>query len=233
MIRIALVEDYRLVRQTLRKFLDEIDGFQIVEEAECGADYERKYDPGKIDVTLLDLRLKGQHGLTTCRNLVRKYPGIKIVVMSEYDDDTTVLTLIREGACAFISKTDEISVVETTIRNVIDQGFYFNKDIGSMMRTEMVKVYKRRLSGESEMPNFSKTELQIAIHVCNQLTAKKIAEEMNLRERTIETHKQSMIEKTFSVNFNGVLIYLFKNHLLYPEDMQSDVALQIPKKLSA
>ena len=225
MIRIALVENHVMVRQALKLSLDTIHGFKVVEEAECGLEFQEKYNRFKIDIVLMELRLNGQHGYTTCKHLLKKYPRIKIIVLSMFDDPATIISMIRCGAVAFLSKRDSLEQIEKAIREVSEHGFYFNQDIGNLMRYEFAKIH-RKPDPDSMDVQFSAIEMQIATHFCNQLTTLEIAKELGLSHRTIESHKRAMIERTLNQNFIGVIIYMFRNNLLYPHDMETETAIK-------
>ncbi len=217
MIRIALVEDSITFRECLKSWLNSIPEFQVVLEAECGLDLENRYNPEEVDVILLDLRLKGQHGAPTCRNLRKKYPGIKIIILSVYDDREIILALIREGASSYLTKDSELDRIKFTIEMVMKLTYFFDLNIGELMVEEMKLAHKKSLIGDEYRAEFTETEMRIATMCCSGLTNEQIAEHLKLTKRSIEHHRGNMQLKTNCTNFQSVVIYMFKHYLLFPQ----------------
>ena len=217
MIRIALVEDHLMFRQALKSSLEEIEDFKVVYEASCGAEYEKMYNPDDVDVTLLDLRLKGQHGSLTCMNLQKKYPESKIIILSQYDDPELILAMIRYGAASYITKDECLTRVEKILRLVMENGRYYDQNLGPMMLLEMEKAYKKKFVDDEFRVEFTENEMRIATLTCRGLTNEQIATEFEVSKRNIENHKNNMQLKVDCPNFYGVVIYMFKHYLLFPQ----------------
>lgn len=217
MIRIALVEDHIMFRQGLKICLEMTGDFKVVSEAACGAEFERTFDPESVDVVLMDLRLKGQHGSITCQNIHKKFPKTRIIILSMYDDPEIILTLIRYGAAAYVTKDADLVRIEKVIREVVENGHYFDWNLGEMMMTEMMKAHKRKLVDDEFRVEFTESELRVAFLACAQYTNDEIAQELGVTRRTVEHHKTNLQLKTDSKNFFGVITYLYKHYLLLPQ----------------
>ncbi|MBI3133509.1 MAG: response regulator transcription factor [Bacteroidetes bacterium] len=217
MVRIALVEDHVMFREGLRTCLDLIPGFKVVCEASCGAEFEKMYNPDEIDVTLMDLRLKGQHGSITCHNIHKQYPRARIIILSMYDDPEIILTMIRYGAAAYVTKDADLGRIEKVIREVMENGHYFDWNLGDMMLAEMMKAHKKKLIDDEFRVEFTETELRVAYLACAQYTNDEIAVELGITRRSVEHHKANLQLKTDSRNFFGVITYLYKHYLLLPQ----------------
>lgn len=218
-IRIALVEDHLMFRQGLKLILEGMDGFSVVYETDQGEEMEKDYDPEKIDLILLDLRLKGQSGTTTCKNLFKSYPGVKIIILSQYNEPELFLESIHNGASSYVCKSEGLEKIEKAIREVVGNGFYFDEDIGALLRMEMAKAHKFKFGANGEEALFNKVELEIATLHCKQLGNTEISELMRISERAVVKYKANMVDKTHSRNFTGVIIYLFRHRYLFVEDM--------------
>ena len=217
MVRIALVEDHTMFRQGLKICLELVPDFKVVHECACGDEFEKIFNPDEIDVVLMDLRLKGQHGSITCQNIHRKYPQSRIIILSMYDDPEIILTMIRYGASAYVTKDADIMRIEKIIREVLVNGHYFDLNLGEMMMMEMMKAHKKKLIDQEFRVEFTETELRVAILACSQYTNDEIASELGVTRRTVEHHKTNLQVKTDSKNFFGVITYLYKHYLLLPQ----------------
>jgi DNA-binding NarL/FixJ family response regulator len=217
MVRIAIVEDHIMFRQGLRAMLERNDEFRVVYETDCGEKFEKNFDSGKIDITLLDLRLNGQNGAITCQNIRYKYPDCKIVIISFSEDPDLILEMIRYGARAYIPKSRGIEYVEHTLRMVNEHGHYFDQDLGEMMNVEMQKAHKKTFIDNEFRVEFNSLEMRVTTLSCSGLTIEEIAEELKVSRRHVETQRANLQAKTGSDNFQGVIIYMFKHYLLFPQ----------------
>lgn len=217
MVRIALIEDHVMFRQGLRVCLELNPDYKVVYESASGTDFEKVYNPSKIDITLMDLRLKGQHGSITCQNIKRKYPNAKIIILSMYDDPEVILTLIRYGASAYVTKDADLPKIEKVIHEVNENGFYFDHNLGEMLLTDVLKVHKKTLIDNEFRVEFTETEIRVAYLSCAQYSNDEIAHELGVTRRAIEHIKTTLQEKTDSKNFFGVITYFYKHYLLLPQ----------------
>lgn len=217
MVRIALVEDHVMFRQGLKLCLELIPDFRVVLESSNGTEFEKKFTPDEIDVVLMDLRLKGQHGSITCHNIQKRYPKSRIIILSMYDDPEIILTMIRYGAAAYVTKDADMTKIEKVIREVMQNGHYFDYNLGEMMMMEMMKAHKKKLIDQEFRVEFTETELRVAFLACSQYTNDEIASELGVTRRTVEHHKTNLQVKTDSKNFFGVITYLYKHYLLLPQ----------------
>jgi len=222
MIKLALVEDQIMFRQALKKCLEDDNEFKVVCEAKCGAEFEKMYKPDEIDVILLDMRLKGQHGLTTCQNLCNQFPDIKIIILTAYAEADLMVDVMRKGARAYISKAEDIDKVKKVIRYVIENEYYFDQDLGKVLNNAMNKTYKSQLIDNSFRVEFDEEEIQVVMHACSQLTIEETYEKMATTKRVVENIRNRLVEKTDSKNFTGVIIYMFKHLILYPDQFSEN-----------
>jgi len=222
MIRVALVEDHIMVRQAIKRCLEDTKELMVVCEAECGAEFEKKYKPDEIDVVLLDLQLNGQHGLITCQNLCQKFPDIKIIILTEYSDAGLIVHMIKNGARAYVKKREDLDRLVTAIHHVIKNGYYFDQDLGRILNIAMDKKYKSRIIDDSFRVEFSEGEMQVALHACCQLTIDETVEKMRSTKRIVENHRNRLLEKTDSKNIMGVMIYMFTHLILFPEQFSEN-----------
>lgn len=226
MIRIALVDDHLIVRQSLKMYLQFIQDFKVVLDVGTVSEFREFYSPDQIDIVILDIRLKGESGLDLCNEMFKNYPNIKIIMFSAYLEESIIIESIKCGARGFVNKSDSSSQLEKTIREVMLNGHYYSADLGTMLRNELLKTHKRKIINDTFRVEFTKTELEIAIAHGNQCSNKDIAEKLKLSVRSVESYKKNMCDKTYSVNFTGVLVYMFKYFVIFPQDLESDVALK-------
>ena len=115
---VILVDDHKLVRDGVKTILERGADFKVVGEAENGADAVQLCRKSPPDIVLMDIGLPGMNGIEATTELVRHCPGIKIIILSMYDDENSVVSAIRSGARAFILKKarrNEVNEVEPSL----------------------------------------------------------------------------------------------------------------------
>ena len=99
---VVLVDDHKLVRDGVRTILERGAEFHVVGEAETGADAVHLCRKSQPDIVLMDISLPGMNGIETTNELLRHCPGIKVIILSMFDDENSVVSAIRSGARAFV-----------------------------------------------------------------------------------------------------------------------------------
>lgn len=219
MLRIAIVEDGTLFRKTLIAMLNATGEFTVVMEAECGKEFEEMYDPSKVDIILMDLCLNGQHGTVTASNLCKKYPQVKIIVLTNYDDPPIQIKLFEIGAAAFVTKDVEPKYLKKVIRLVHEHGYYFDKNISTEIidKIEYAKLLSLKQNGKY-LPDFSEVEMKICKLCFKGHTNTEIAEQLKIKVRTVESHKSDLFVKTNCKNMHAVMIYMLKNAIMFIDE---------------
>src|ERR1051326_4272693 len=101
---IVLVDDHKLVRDGVRTILERSGDFRIVGEAENGADAVQLCKKSPPDIVLMDIGVPGMNGIEATTELLRHCPNVKVIILSMYDDENSVVSAIRSGARAFVLK---------------------------------------------------------------------------------------------------------------------------------
>lgn len=213
-IHIALVDDHSLFRKGMQKLIDELSGMQVAYDAAHGAELLQWLDstPDKPDVILMDLNMPQMNGIEATRIIHNKYPNIKIIVLTVYDEEQFIVRMVECGADGYLFKNAEIAEVEKSIHDVIDNGFYFNDKMLSAIRKG--STLKTKNISFNSIVNLTGRELEILKLICNELTATEIADKLYISTRTVDGHRQNLLDKTGSRNTAGLVIYAIKNKLL-------------------
>src|SRR5947207_5113339 len=114
---IVLVDDHKLVRDGVKTILERGSEFRVVGEAENGADAVQLCKKTSPDLVLMDIGLPGMNGIEATTELLRHCPGVKIVILSMYDDENSVVSAIRSGARAFVMKNESSCVMMDYLSN--------------------------------------------------------------------------------------------------------------------
>jgi len=213
-INIILAEDHSIFRKGIKMLLDDIQGMQVIHEAANGEELlllldDREKHP---DVILMDLNMPKLNGIEATAIIHKKYPNIKIIALTLYNEKHFIEQVVESGADGFLFKNAEIEEVETAIRDVIANGFYFNEEmLTTIGRSTVLKPEKTTNNNTNKLSN---RELEILRFICKELTNTEIAEKLYLSTRTVDGYRRSLLEKTGVRNTAGLVVYAIKNKLL-------------------
>jgi DNA-binding NarL/FixJ family response regulator len=213
-VNVAIAEDQSLFRKGLKQLMDEyLQNIKIVMEAENGADLLNKLALCEEDlphILLLDISMPLMDGIETFGHLRKKYPGMKVIVLSVHQEDRYVVKMIELGANGYLLKNAELAEVEKAILQVMEHDYYFNE----RMIASIKKGLRNRKDIELNSAKITSREKEILQLICEEKTAAEIATGLFISERTVEGHRNNLLQKTGAKNTAGLVIYAIKNQLV-------------------
>ncbi|WP_346854990.1 response regulator transcription factor [uncultured Draconibacterium sp.] len=213
-INIVVCDDHRLFRKGISALLSDFDVIGEINEAGNGIELLQLLEnlETKPDLVLLDINMPEMDGAETTKQLKKRYPDIRIVVLSMEDDTQMVSFLVNEGINGYLLKNADPDELEHAIKMVMKNDFYFSSSLsGAVLYSLSARNNASKVIAELE---FSTRELDIINLICNELTAAEIAEELSLSARTIEGYKRKLLEKSNTKNMAGLVIFAIKNNLV-------------------
>jgi DNA-binding NarL/FixJ family response regulator len=212
-IKVAIADDHKIFRDGLKMALKDKDYLKMLWEAEDGRDLLHKLRIKQPDVLLMDIRMPKLDG-TNAISLIRKeYEGIKIIVLTMYDQQEMITKMMEMGANAYLSKTTDPDEIYKAILTCMNDDFYFNDLVNKAVLLKL--QHKRTVRQFYPMPvKFSEKELNILKHITLDKTTEEISKEVFLSPRTIETIRQKMKEKVGAKTIAGLVMYALRNKLI-------------------
>jgi DNA-binding NarL/FixJ family response regulator len=200
---IVLVDDHKLVRDGVRTILERGTEFRVVGEAESGPDVVaicRKTTP---DIVLMDIGLPGMNGIEATTELLRHCPAVKVVILSMYDDENSVVSAIRSGARAFVLKKGSSAELLDALRIVAQGGSYLSSQVSDRLLT---RIQRGDLDTHDRSPleALSPRELQVLRLVAQGKTSKDIAVLLDLGLQTVRSYRKTMMKKLGVNNVAGL-----------------------------
>lgn len=220
-IYVGLVEDHFLFRQGMKAILSAWPEIQVVFESGEGYNVIDKLKSAETlpHVMLVDLSLPAQgkeefSGKEVTVALREHFPDIKIIILSGHEDENFIAQLIEHGAHGYLVKDSNPSEVREAITSVCSTGSYINMRTLKAIQNNIGRRTKARVITNSPYEAITKREEEILQLVCQQYTTDEIAERLFISPKTVNGHRNSLLEKTGSHNVAGLVIYAIKNNIV-------------------
>lgn len=212
-IRIGLADDEELFRKGIAFILEREPDLEVVFEAQDGQkllDKLAQADP-LPDVVLTDLKMPMLNGIEATREVVKKYPSVKVIALTSYNTRAFIANMVDIGASAFLVKNSTPKTVTHTVREVMNRGFYYNYQVMQIIQDELQGTSSRSIISADELTSREKEVLQL---ICDQYTTHEIAEKLFISPRTVEGHRNNLLHKTDSKNVAGLVLFAIRHNLV-------------------
>jgi DNA-binding NarL/FixJ family response regulator len=203
-VRILLVDDHKIMRDGIKQILQHTEDFRIVGEAESGSDAIRLAKQLNPDMVLLDLGLPGLGGVEAATEILRHSPHTKIIVLSMYDDERSVVSAIQSGARAFVLKKASAGDLLDALRTVAKGGSYLSPQVSDTLLSKIRRGDLNVPPGPSGLETLTPRELQVLRLVADGKTSKEIANFLDLGLETVRSYRKSMMKKLGVNNIAGL-----------------------------
>ncbi|RQM38122.1 UvrY/SirA/GacA family response regulator transcription factor [Erwinia psidii] len=207
MISVLLVDDHELVRAGIRRILEDIKGFQVVGEANCGEEAVKWCRSNPVNVVLMDMNMPGIGGLEATRKIVRYNPGIKIIMLTIHTENPLPARVMQAG---YLSKGAAPQEVVNAIRQVNAGQRYIASDIAQQMALSQIEPQKT----DSPFDSLSERELQIMLMITKGQKVADISEQLNLSPKTVNSYRYRMFSK-LNISGDVELTHLAIRHGLF------------------
>jgi DNA-binding NarL/FixJ family response regulator len=192
-IRVLLADDHVVVRQGIRQFLEEADDIEVVAEAGDGAEALRLVEAHAPDVAVLDIRMPEVTGVEATRRIKERFPGVRVLILTAYDDDPYVFALLEAGADGYVHKTASGDELVRAVRTVQRGESALSPAIASKV---VRQATSHRPAGAAEqIEPLTPRELDVLRLAARGLTNRAIGHELGISHRTVQGHLQSVYGK--------------------------------------
>ena len=181
---IMLVDDHPLVRDGLRARLEAVPHFRVVAEAGSGTEALGMLDKARVDLVLMDITMRDGSGIEATAQLSRSHPGVAVLILSMHDKLEYVTQAMQAGARGYVLKDAPGKDIVLAIDTVMAGGIYYSAAVA------------RELARPSSPDNqLTSREQEVLRHIANGEPNKRIARELDLSVRTVETHRLNIKRK--------------------------------------
>ena len=195
-IRLLLVDDQRLMREGLRTLVELEPDLEVVGEASQGREALAAYEQLEPDVVLMDIRMPEMDGVEATRQMVSRWPRVKVIILTTFDDDETVFEGLRAGALGYMLKDVSGQELAEAIREVDQGGALIQPSVARKVLTEFSRIAPQPSSVPVNLPEaLSEREQEVVKLMAGGLTNREIAGELHLAEGTVKNYVTSILGK--------------------------------------
>jgi DNA-binding NarL/FixJ family response regulator len=205
-MKLFLTDDHAVLIGGLIKIIESEPELEVVGSAGSVGETMDKLTQTKVDLLITDYNLPDEDGLTLVRKVRRKYPNIKILVLSMHDEAHLVKEILKEGIEGYLIKKDSHNELINAIYTIKSGKTYLSSDVN--------KILIKGLNGQEEQRLLTDREREILKLISKEFTNRQIAEELFISERTVETHRKNIFRKTGTNNLVGLIKFAYSNNLI-------------------
>jgi NarL family two-component system response regulator LiaR len=213
-IRLALVDDHRVVRRGLRSYLGAFPDIVIVGEACSGEEALESVEAWLPDVVVMDLMMPGGiDGIESTRRIRSISPHTQVVVLTAYTDDARVVAALRAGAIGYVRKEADPEVLLAAVRAAARGQSVLDPTIAEAVLEDLV-------SSSQVREEFTERELDVLRSLAHGRTNREIAEELVVGEETVKTHVGNILAKLHLAHRTQVVVYALKEGLISLDEIE-------------
>lgn len=216
---IAIADDEPLFREGISMLINRHQVLDCQIKASNGQELIDVISAGNSripDLVLCDLEMPILDGVETTKQLHQLYPDLKIVILSMHYESGIIMKMMELGASSYLPKNEKPAEFYETIINTIEKGFHYNDYIVKLIRDKVVG----KVQLKENMISLTSREKEILQGICEQKTNKEIGSNLFISTRTVEGHRNKLLDKTNSRNTAGLIIYAIENGL-YDVDIKN------------
>ena len=211
--RILIADDFPIVRSGLRKVLDAKADLEVVAEAEDGQEAVERALEHDVDLVILDVSMPRLTGIQAAAELHRRKPEVKIVMLSMHDSEQILFEALKAGASGYVLKsgadTDIVDAVRAAMRG---ESFLYPSAVSTLVRDYV----ERGGHGEEEFDVLTPRELEVLKLIAEAHTSKEIASVLFISIKTVERHRQNILDKLGMRDRVELTRYAIRRGLIQP-----------------
>ena len=190
--RILVADDHPIVRSGLKKVLDAQKDMEVVAEADNGAEAVKKVLAEDVDLAILDVSMPKTTGIQAAGELHKRKPDVKLLMLSMYESEQFLFEALKAGASGYVLKSDaDQDIVEAVRRTMRGQSFLYPSAVSTLVKD----FVERGGPGDAEFEVLTPRELQVLKLIAEAHTSKEIAKELVISVKTVERHRQNILDK--------------------------------------
>jgi DNA-binding NarL/FixJ family response regulator len=211
--RILVADDHPIVRSGLKKVIDAQPDMKVVAEAENGSQAVKKALSEDVHLAILDVSMPKTTGIQAAEELHKRNPDLKVLMLSMYDSEQFLFESLKAGASGYVLKSDaDQDIVEAIRRTMRGQSFLYPSAISTLVKD----FVDRGRPDNEQFDILTPRELQVLKLIAEAHTSKQIAQELVISIKTVERHRQNILDKLGMSDRVELTRYAIRRGLIQP-----------------
>jgi DNA-binding NarL/FixJ family response regulator len=210
MIKVLLADDHSIVREGLRKVLEDSNDIEVIAEAADGEAALDKAMQFKPDVAVIDISMPGMDGLEVVTRLTNYCSGVPVLILTMHDEEQYVIRAIEAGAMGYVTKQSAPEQLVAAVKKIHGGGRYLTEKAGEALALRLIRGTKTQTLTES----LSMRELQVLRRLALGATNREIAVSYNISVKTVDTYRSRILKKLNLRNNAELSRYAIQNKLV-------------------
>jgi len=202
-IKVLIADDHKIMLDGLRSILSKERDMELIGEALNGNQVMEILTYKRVDVIILDIGMPEMDGYDTVLNLKKRYPEIKIVILSFHKDEKHIGKLLKAGVAGYIVKDRGSDELVKAIRSVYGGKDYFDNEVMQVS----LRAMQNKNAGPEKVIKFSPREIDVLHLIAEGLSSKEMGKRLFISESTVETYRKNLLEKLSLPNSKLLLKY--------------------------
>ncbi|MBK9222338.1 MAG: response regulator transcription factor [Saprospiraceae bacterium] len=208
-LKLILADDHHLVRQGFKALLSEMPEIEIIGEASNGEQVLQLLRTGKLaDIILMDVEMPILGGLETTEKIMKDFFGVKVIIISMLNDKAIIESAYEKGAKGFLFKNTTLPELQEAIKSVASGENYFSHEVANVL------LQKRPKDQSSLLSHLTDREIEILKLIAEGFSSTEIGTKLFISPRTVDTHRNNLIQKLNVNGIVGLVKFAFQNKLI-------------------
>lgn len=208
MIRIIIADDHRIVLDGLKALFDDVQDMECIATAPDGKralDLCINMEP---DIVLMDIDMPEMNGIEATRAVKKEKPNVKVITLTQHSEKGMIQRLMECGSDGYLLKNIDQEELVMAIRKVLDGQKYFSSEVAASLLDSSPTQSAEGLEAAAQL---SAREVEILRHVAQGFSSREIGEQLFISPRTVDTHRNNLMQKLDIHNIAGLIRFAFKN----------------------
>ena len=224
-IRILIVDDHAILRQALRQLLEGRPEVEVVGDAANGREAISATEKLMPDVVLMDMVMPGLNGLEATRQIRKRFPKARVLILTGYMEDEQILGALRAGASGYVVKRSDTEELLLGIQAVHRGNTYFSSAISDGDAVNQYLWQAKKEDGKAGYELLTSREREVLQLIAEGYSNQRIAQELVISVKTVEAHKAHIMSKLHARNRTDLIRYALRKGLVgidAPPDVQQE-----------
>ena len=207
-VKLFIADDHQMFIDGLKALLQDAFDIRIVGEANNGKEVLQKLEQLRPDIILMDIGMPELNGIETTALITEKYPAVKVIALTTYDDNIRAVKMLKAGAKGYVLKNLSRQELLQAIQVVAAGGVHYSSQGAVNMM--------HNIAGKSESPvaNLTEREIEIIKLIVRSMTNKEIAGQLSISDLTVNTHRKNAMRKLGIKNTAGLVKFAIDHQLV-------------------